>query len=398
MAIFSALQFRSFQSYFSKKMRILFCTNSLGAKGGIEKVTIIKANALANIPGNQVAICFTDKGTYPLTLIHPLSSKVQVLDLHIPFWSLYPINNIKIILRFFRQIYRLRQQLRELINDFNPDVAITTGSYEKYALALTKCQAKKVREYHFNSNYRRYIRDSLSTRIIEWCEKHLLSRCFDKSFLLTKEDLSTNFLGNKRFDFQYNPFRLPPDKSICKGKSNMVIAIGRLTEQKNFKDLIKIWSQVISVCSGWRLAIVGEGEQMVELQQLAHSLKVDSSIDFLGFRYDITSLLAQAKILCVTSKYEGFGVNIIEAMSMGVVPISYCTPYGPSDIITHNYDGILVEYLNIRNFCDSLIHTMQSPSHLAYMSKNATIRAKDFEADKIAIEWMAKYQQLIENT
>lgn len=58
-------------------MKILYCMNCLAGKGGIERVTIVKANALANIPGNEVAICFTDKGNFPYT-IHPLDSKIKV--------------------------------------------------------------------------------------------------------------------------------------------------------------------------------------------------------------------------------------------------------------------------------------------------------------------------------
>lgn len=62
-------------------MKILFCVNSLGGFGGIERVTIVKANALAAIEGNEVGICYTDKGAYPET-IHPLSLSVKVFGLN----------------------------------------------------------------------------------------------------------------------------------------------------------------------------------------------------------------------------------------------------------------------------------------------------------------------------
>lgn len=78
-------------------MRILYCVNCLGARGGIERVTIVKANALADIEGNEVAICYTDKGDFPNT-IHPLSQKIKTFDLNTPYW---PFTSIKKILRFF---------------------------------------------------------------------------------------------------------------------------------------------------------------------------------------------------------------------------------------------------------------------------------------------------------
>lgn len=67
-------------------MKILFCTNSIGTLGGIERVTIVKANALAEISENDIYIAFTDKMGYPKT-IHPISSKVHIVDLDINHWD-----------------------------------------------------------------------------------------------------------------------------------------------------------------------------------------------------------------------------------------------------------------------------------------------------------------------
>lgn len=111
-------------------MRILFCTNSLGAHGGIERVTIVKANAFAEIPGNEVAVCFTDKGTYPDDTIHPISDKVRVIDLGVTFWDLYPLNLKNLMVTAPMKLYRLRKAIRKAILDFKPDVVITISGYE----------------------------------------------------------------------------------------------------------------------------------------------------------------------------------------------------------------------------------------------------------------------------
>lgn len=113
-------------------MRILFCVNSLGATGGIQRVTIVKANALAEIPGNEVAICYTDKGTFPKT-IHPLSPKVKIFDLGTPYWEFTSLK--KILLSFLPTVLATRRALKKLFISFIPDIVITTGTYEKFALA-----------------------------------------------------------------------------------------------------------------------------------------------------------------------------------------------------------------------------------------------------------------------
>ena len=71
-------------------MKILYCINTIGVIGGTERVTIVKANALADIDGMEVGICFTDRGDYPHT-VHPLSPKVKIFDLSTPSgsWTRY---------------------------------------------------------------------------------------------------------------------------------------------------------------------------------------------------------------------------------------------------------------------------------------------------------------------
>jgi len=67
-------------------MKIVYCTNSIGTRGGIERVTIVKANALAEIESNEVYIVFTDEKNYPET-IYPLSPKVNVVNLNVRHWD-----------------------------------------------------------------------------------------------------------------------------------------------------------------------------------------------------------------------------------------------------------------------------------------------------------------------
>lgn len=244
-------------------MRILFCVNCLGAFGGIERVTIVKANALAAIEGNVVGICFTDKGEWPRT-IHPLSSAVKVFDLNTPYWGF--TSTKEFILHFMPQVMRTRRALEDVISSFSPDVVVSTGSYEKFALALCTRKGKdgkrivKIREFHFNSNYRRYTGSGRASFVVEWFEKHVLSRFFDKSFLLTQADLRENFKNNKRFDYMYNPCSFTPASAPDYGnRKNILLAVGRIVPQKNFETLLDIWSGICRSVPGWKLRIVGGG-------------------------------------------------------------------------------------------------------------------------------------------
>ena len=115
-------------------MRILFCTGSIGEFGGIERVTIVKANAFAEALGTEnVAICFTDRGYYPTT-IHPLSPGIKVYDLKTSYWQF--ASTWALFKGCIPNVLRTRKAIMNVVRDFQPDVIISTGTQERFALAL----------------------------------------------------------------------------------------------------------------------------------------------------------------------------------------------------------------------------------------------------------------------
>lgn len=385
-------------------MRILFCTNSLGARGGIEMVTIVKANSFADIPGCEVAVCYTDRGTYPHDVIHPLSDKVRVYDLGVPFWDLYPLNAKNLLVNAPKKFLKLRRVLKRVIRDFRPDIVITTGSYEKFGVAsirpsrLLGKTCAKVREYHFCSNYRDYLPHKPP---VAWLaaafEYRVLGRMFDMNYLLTREDMETNFKGRKGFDYMYNPVTFSaPERRPIPERDNAVIVVCRLTAQKNVHAIICAWAAISGDVPSWRLRIVGDGDQRKELESLADKLGVMDTVEFLGFRKDIPELLSHSKILVMTSRYEGFTLNMLEAIVCGTVPVAYRAPYGPADLITDGVDGVLVDYMDEAQFAIRLKALIQSPERLEAMSEAAVERSRDFLPGNIAIQWMEKYGGLLQ--
>ncbi len=384
-------------------MRILFCTNSLGAKGGIERVTIVKANAFAEIEGNVVAVCFTDRGNYPHDMIHTLSDKVEVIDLGVPFWNLYPLNLRNLLFVAPAKFVKLRSSLKKVIRGFCPDIVITTGSYEKYALASIRPSAilgkpcAKVREYHFCSNYRDYlpVRSGLASLAASF-EYNILGKMFDMNYLLTREDLEAHFHGRKGFDYMYNPvsFSYCPCIPMAE-RDKAVIVVCRLTAQKNVHAIIRSWAAIMDDVPEWKLRIVGDGDQRRELEALAVSLGASRSVEFLGFRKDVPELMSRSRILAMTSRYEGFTLNMLEAMVCGTVPVAYKAPYGPLDLITDGVDGVLVDYMDEAQFAERLRSLIMDPFRQEQMSRAACERVKDFMPDRIASRWMNKYNELL---
>lgn len=389
-------------------MRILFCTNSLGAVGGIERVTIVKANALAELEGNEVGICFTDRGTYPQMTMYPLSPRVHVYDLETPYWNFVSI--AKLAIGFLPMMLRTRKAICRLVSDFKPDVVITTGSYEKYALAtisdkilsrLAGHKCIKIREYHFNSGYRRFLRagrlGTLATRIVESFENHILSRSFDKSFLLTQQDFVENLHENPRFDVMPNPSTFSENEGLeelCRNK--IVLSAGRLTYQKNYEALVEIWSMIAKSFPDWKLRIVGSGNKRSTLVELADSLGVGNSVEFPGFSSDVEREMKEASIFALTSRFEGYVLVLPEAKACGLPIVSFDTPYSPSEIVRDGIDGFIVPCGDKARFAEALVKLMSDEELRRRMGERGLEDLARFDVKEICRRWMEKYRGLLD--
>lgn len=382
-------------------MRILFVTTTLGTRGGIQRVTTVKANCFAEMPGNEVAISFTDRLGWPENSIHPLSPKVKVFDLDSPFWDREP-KRFDIFWRIPRKAFVLRSKILDVINSFNPDVVISTGQFEKYVLPFVKPFNRNfilIREYHFASNYRqieqmvRFGRTTWKPRLINYFENKLLSRLFDSNFLLTKQDKEENALNGHRFDYMWNPTSFDiADSNIVVKKEKIVLAAGRLTKQKNFSDLIHIWNKTQH--DNWKLRIIGEGEDKETLRLLTIKYDLTDSVEIVGFSNDVKTQMQKASIFVGSSTFEGCMLVLVEAMSQACVPISYRTPYGPAEIITHGEDGFLTEMHDVDIFASHLTDLIADTELREKMALNALQRAKTFDVNEICSEWIKKYDNL----
>lgn len=96
-----------------------------------------------------------------------------------------------------------------------------------------------------------------------------------------------------------------------------VIFLGRLAEEKNPHLFIEIVSEIAKLKPNLKVAIVGDGELREEIKQLIISKNISNNIDMLGFVNNPYPILKKSKILCIPSKWEGFGLVSVEALCLG---------------------------------------------------------------------------------
>ncbi|MDO5394817.1 MAG: glycosyltransferase [Bacteroidales bacterium] len=232
---------------------------------------------------------------------------------------------------------------------------------------------------------------------MNWIDQRILTKFYNANCLLTQGDLDDNFPKHpKRIKVVPNPItsRFPDINPRQTERNNTVLFVGRLTYQKNPEELIEIWHAIKS--DGWKLRIIGTGPLEQKCKESVRDKALDGSIEFAGWSNNVGAELRRAKIFVATSRYEGFPLALIEAAANGVVPVSYTTPYGPGDLISHNQDGILVPYGDRNTFVHELKILMDDSSRLQQMSDAAFKKARQYDISVIADRWAGIYESLMQ--
>ena len=380
-----------------KKMKIIYCTDTLWHHGGIQKVTIAKANALAEIEGNEVWIAVTEQPVHEPVI--KVSDKVHVENLGVNYyeddwksrWSL-----LKGIV-FKRRTHRRR--LKAFLEAVGPDVVISTGTSEKYFLPLLRTAAggAYIREIHFPKNFRHFgtkdLLSRLSTYVSDYWDYHVCCARYDKVVILTQEDKERNWSHAANVSVIPNPIiggtwgRAPLD-------AHTAIAAGRLVQQKNFASLVRAWESVHRRYSDWRLEIWGDGCMKDDLQEQIDRNDLADTVRLMGYTQDLSSMLSAASVFVLTSMYEGFGMVILEAMQAGLPVVSYACPCGPLDLISDGVDGYLVPQGDETMLSERICELIENEALRKKMGAAAQENAREYAIESIIRQWMDLFHQV----
>lgn len=169
--------------------------------------------------------------------------------------------------------------------------------------------------------------------------------------------------------------------------SKYILSIGRLTYQKNFERLLKIWAEVENK-KGWKLKIIGDGEDIDTLNLLINKYHIDDCALIKPARKDIECEYLDARIFAMTSRYEGLPLVLIESKSFGLASIAFDCVTGPREIIENNKDGYVVSYEDDFEFKSKLCELINDQSKLEKLQKQALINSTYYSKEKIVKLWL----------
>ena len=210
--------------------------------------------------------------------------------------------------------------------------------------------------------------------------------------VLTEEDKDA-WPELKNISFIPDPLSFLPTK-YSELMERRVIAVGRYVYQKGFDMLLQAWSKIDKLYPDWQLAIFGDGDRTPYEKQMK-TFGVDAKRCHLnGPTPNIQQEYVNSSIFVFSSRFEGFGMVLVEAMACGLPVVSFDCPCGPKDIVRDGEDGLLVENGNIDLLASSLSRLMNDETLRQSMSKAGLKNVQRFNIEQIAEQWRLLFESL----
>lgn len=373
-------------------MKILFCIRGLFNSGGMERVLIKRINYLVKNFKYECVIITTDqnnRGNF-----FELDRKIRHEDLGINYYS-NTGNILKRTIVYLQKQKDHKEKLKNIIKKYKPDIIISMGDDEKYILPSIKGKSKIILEHHFEKNFllkeSRGVLYKIKNYVFLKKEEQLLNK-YDEFLVLTKEDKKQ--YRSQKVRVINNPLSFYP-KEVSKLENKKVISVGRLVHQKGYDLLINVWKKVIEKCPEWTLDIYGEGELREVLQEKINNYKLENSIFLRGIEKNIQDKYLESSIYVMSSRYEGFGMVLVEAQACGLPIVSFDCPCGPKDIVTDGEDGFLCKVGDINDMANKIIYLIENEDKRKTTGEKARKSSLNFLENKIMNKWNKLFIELL---
>ena len=373
-------------------MKIIYCIAGTCHSGGMERVLANKANYLTG-HGYEVVIVTTDQQGLPP--FFPLAEQIRCIDLGIN----YEENNGKSfankLLHYPLKQYRHQKRLAAILKREKPDITVSMFCNDAGFITRINDGSKKVLEIHFSKFKRlQYNRKGLWRLADLWRSKQdeKTVRRFDKFVVLTEEDKGDwGNLPNITVIPNANTFATSQAAAL---ENKKVIAIGRYTYQKGFERLIEAWNILSPGFPGWKLDIIGNGEERDKLQDLIHAYHLDGQVTLVSPTKSIDKVYLDASVLVMSSRYEGLPMVLLEAQAFGLPIVSFACKCGPKDIVANGETGFLVEENDIEGLARQLVKVMKDKNLRKQMGRKAKEASLRYAEDAVMAKWTALFDSL----
>lgn len=355
--------------------KIAFLINDLSHAGGTERVTTVIANELHKI-GYHIVIYILNPSE---TSFFELNDKIKIKSIN--------KNGTSGVKKLLTGVFRLWNEVRNDDIDILISVDSTLSLYALPATITRKKRTKNICWEHFNfmSNLDKKSRD---------IGRKISALYSDKVVVLTDQDKGfwENSFGTTRGNIIriHNPSAFSLE-DVYSPDSRTILCVGRLVEQKGFDLILKAW-KLLPRDLDWELVIVGDGPQKVFLETYISENNLDN-VRLVPSTLNIKEYYNKAGVFCLPSRFEGYVLVLVEALTFALPSIAFDCETGPAEIM-QNDSGILVPKENVEIFADKISMLINDSELRGKYSERAFMQAKNFSITSISRQWV----DLIENT
>lgn len=330
--------------------RILFFIHSLGM-GGAEKVLLAYVKSLMSSGDYHITIA-TNEDSSKYVLAQEAATFATIVHLDFKKGGLFA----KKIFSSFRR----RQIINGLIEDSDVVIDFLDGDFFK---CLNRCNKPKIMWLH-SSFYN-----------LEGRKRHMRKRCenYDRIILICQDMLAelqheqTGWLEKVRI--LYNPFNFSHISSRAEQyeectslekkllQEEYILSVSRLDEQtKDIEGLLQAYANALDKGLNKKLVIIGDGPDRDYLESVATNLHLHDRVHFIGLKANPYVWMKHADAFVLSSRGEGFGLVLVEALLLCGRVISTDCPVGPSEVLERGRLGTLVPMGDLSALTDALLN------------------------------------------
>jgi glycosyltransferase involved in cell wall biosynthesis len=365
-------------------MKLTLVISSL-ERGGAERIISLLAGAWAQ-RGDEVTLITFDDREPPAYPVHP---RVVLKSLRVP--NELAGNPVRALFRNVRRIRLLRRMIRESV----PDIVLSFLDFPNIItlLATRGWRVPVIVSERANPAY-----DDLKA---VW--RVLRRRTYPRAAALVCQTRAMVDQLQKEIRIQGyaipNPMEPPPTGYTVPHESGVnthtIIAMGRLVPQKGFDLLLEAFARIAGRHPEWSIKVLGKGPLKARLEAQADLLGLKNRVSFVGSVADPFPMLQAAGLFVFSSRFEGFGNALTEAMACGLPVISFDCPAGPSDIIRHGVDGLLVPPEDVSALANAMDHLMTDAAERERLARRAPEVLERFSRERVLAMWEKLFDDIL---
>lgn len=378
-------------------MKIVYVIDSLASKGGAERILSDKMNYMVAHFGYEVYVVTCYQDVEKQHNAYFLSEQVRQINLNIPYYSQYQTGYPKRLWVKHRLYSRLCDELTTTIQRIDPDVMIGLGYFNADLVCGIRCRALKVVESHeariFTMSDKGLSRGFLSRLFMRYYKYRYFRRIECKADVVVTLTHGDAKEWQRARSIEVIPnFTMMEMPRVSSCDSKKVIAVGRLEWQKGFDRLVEAWQTVERRHPDWQLSIYGTGTLRESLERQIQELALRQVVIH-DFTPSIAEAYAESSVFVLSSRFEGFGLVLIEAMKAGLPCVTFDCPFGPSDVVVDGECGFVVADGDIPQLARRLCQLIEDDKLRKQLSKAALERVKVFDVDVVMQQWKTLFER-----